>query len=143
MSHSDTPTRHAVLRGEHDNLDKIRRYLPSNYTADSDGANVFIHGTDVMGWTMHDYVIPRLASGLYRAEEITRAPAADPAPHRDQWSPGDTATFTYGLAPDATSEISARLAHRSGEVVEIVTEQDSDSSRAEFPTIAERADAGA
>lgn len=65
------PTRHAVVRGQHDKIDTIRRYLPSNFTADSDGVDVFLHGTDVAGWTLTDYVIPRLASGLIRAEEIT------------------------------------------------------------------------
>src|SRR3954468_16410503 len=67
---SDTPTRHAVVRGQARQIATIRKYLPSNYTADSDGGDVWIHGTDSAGWTMRDYVIPRLASGLYRAEEI-------------------------------------------------------------------------
>lgn len=63
--------RHAVVRGQHDRLESIRRYLPSNYVADSDGADVYIHGVDRAGWTLDGYVIPRLASGLYRAEEMS------------------------------------------------------------------------
>jgi len=65
------PIRRAVIRGlGHDKLATIRRYLPSNYTADSDGGDIWITGVDSMGWTLDDYVIPRLASGLYRAEEV-------------------------------------------------------------------------
>jgi len=63
--------RHAVIRGlGHDKVETIRRYLPSNYTADCDGGNIWIHGTDSAGWTLTDYVIPRLASGLYAAREV-------------------------------------------------------------------------
>jgi hypothetical protein len=29
-----------------------------------------IAGRDVAGWTLDDYVIPRLASGMYYAEEV-------------------------------------------------------------------------
>ncbi len=64
-------TRHAVIRGHgHDKIDTVRRYLPSNYSADTDGGSIFIHGEDVAGWTLDGYVIPRLASGLYFAREI-------------------------------------------------------------------------
>lgn len=64
-------TRHAVIKGfGHDRLDEVRRYLPSNYTADSDGGSIFIHGVDSAGWTLTDYVIPRLASGLIFAREV-------------------------------------------------------------------------
>jgi hypothetical protein len=66
-----TTTRHAVLKGlGHDKLETVRRYLPANYEADSDGGSIFIHGTDNAGWTLDGYVIPRLASGLYFAREI-------------------------------------------------------------------------
>jgi hypothetical protein len=67
-------TRHAVIRGKgHADLEKVRRFLPSNYTADSDGGNIFIHGVDRLGWTLDDYVIPRLASGLWFAVEVDGA----------------------------------------------------------------------
>jgi len=62
--------RHAILRDQHDKLLVIRAYLPSNYGADSDGKNVFIHGIDVAGWTLDGYVLPRLASGLYFGREV-------------------------------------------------------------------------
>lgn len=66
----EPPTRHAVLKGRHADLEAIRRYLPHNYWADSDGGNVWIHGYDNAGWTLDGYVIPRLASGLYFATEV-------------------------------------------------------------------------
>src|SRR3982750_827185 len=75
-SETEPRTRHAVVRGQAAKIETIRRYLPSNYTADHDGGSVWIHGVDVAGWTMHDYGIPRLASGLYRAEEVFIAPPA-------------------------------------------------------------------
>jgi len=54
-----------------DALRIVARYLPSNYTAvvrmDD---KIAIWGTDVAGWTMDDYVIPRLASGGIYVKEI-------------------------------------------------------------------------
>ncbi|HWE82636.1 MAG TPA: hypothetical protein VG265_13385 [Gaiellaceae bacterium] len=46
-------------------------YLPGNYAivAGLDGDYV-IAGVDSHGWTLDDYVIPRLASGLIWAREI-------------------------------------------------------------------------
>jgi len=72
----DSPVkRHAVIRGYgHDKLETVRRYLPSNYEADSDGGNVWIHGVDRLGWTLDDYVLPRLASGLHFAKEVVPMP---------------------------------------------------------------------
>jgi hypothetical protein len=70
--------RHAVINGQVDRLETIRRYLPSNYFADSDGGSVFIHGVDSAGWTLDDYVIPRLASGMYYAREIVRVSELKP-----------------------------------------------------------------
>ena len=49
----------------------VRAYLPSNYTARMDGAAILIAGCDDHGWTLEGYVIPRLASGLIVANEIT------------------------------------------------------------------------
>lgn len=59
-------------RNEKPDRDEVARYLPGNYavlavTADQ----VFISGTDNAGWTMDGYVIPRLASGMIFAKEIT------------------------------------------------------------------------
>ena len=51
--------------------DTIARYLPANYSVIGEGPDgVLIAGEDKHGWTLDDYVIPRLASGLYFAQEI-------------------------------------------------------------------------
>jgi len=65
------PARFAVVENHAEKIETIRRYLPSNYSAVVDGEHVQIVGFDNAGWTLDDYVIPRLASGLYRAEEVT------------------------------------------------------------------------
>jgi hypothetical protein len=67
--------------------DTLERYLPGNYRILSShtcnpngGTNYVIHGTDSAGWTLDDYVIPRLASGLYFAKEyLTHVDAVDAA----------------------------------------------------------------
>lgn len=54
----------------------IADYLPSNYEViyqtdpDTTGGETVIAGRDRGGWTLHQYVLPRLASGLYFGEEI-------------------------------------------------------------------------
>jgi hypothetical protein len=55
----------------------IARYLPTNYrvlwTGDSQATGgwvTVIGGRDDHGWTLHGYVIPRLGSGMFHAEEI-------------------------------------------------------------------------
>jgi len=55
-------------------LETVKRYLPSNYKAYLNDAetNIIIVGHDVAGWTLDDYVIPRLASGLITAKEQTQ-----------------------------------------------------------------------
>ena len=51
-------------------LDTVKRYLPANYKAYISADNqIIIVGHDVAGWTLDDYVIPRLASGLITAKE--------------------------------------------------------------------------
>jgi hypothetical protein len=58
-------SRHTITINSGD-AEKVARYLPSNYAvtgADRDGC-VIISGEDSAGWTLHDYVLPRLASGL-------------------------------------------------------------------------------
>ena len=58
-----------------DAMTRVARYLPGNYSvtgiaaADEDPTGlqrvgVRVHGTDNAGWTLEEYVIPRLASGL-------------------------------------------------------------------------------
>lgn len=51
----------------------VRAYLPQNYLVvaeDEAECTVTISGKDVAGWTLDDYVLPRLASGLMFAKEI-------------------------------------------------------------------------
>jgi len=58
----------------------VQAYLPGNYEVvgaitSGDSVATLIAGHDVAGWTLDDYVIPRFASGLYLATEVT--PRAD------------------------------------------------------------------
>jgi len=60
----------------------IERYTPHNYGAvavvhPNGEYAVLVLGVDVAGWTMQDYVAPRLASGNYGSREITPAEAAE------------------------------------------------------------------
>jgi hypothetical protein len=56
--------------------DRVRNYLPSNYSVIGfDAEYVYVTGHDDAGWTLDDYVIPRLASGLYPCQEILPDPA--------------------------------------------------------------------
>ena len=53
----------------------VARYLPSNYEVVGEytsvlGDAIVIEGEDRQGWTLDDYVIPRLASGLIFAAEV-------------------------------------------------------------------------
>lgn len=48
----------------------VARYLPSNYrVVSTTDTTVTIEGEDRAGWTLDGYVIPRLASGMYRCQE--------------------------------------------------------------------------
>jgi hypothetical protein len=56
-------------------LELVQRYLPSNYSAMEyvapDGEEMIqIRGRDDAGWTMDEYVIPRLASADIYAREV-------------------------------------------------------------------------
>jgi hypothetical protein len=49
----------------------VAAYLPSNYkVTEVHDTYAVIAGVDDAGWTLDDYVIPRLASGLFFAKEI-------------------------------------------------------------------------
>jgi hypothetical protein len=62
--------RFAIVKGEND-AEKIGRFMPGNYQAKKVGElHTLIYGQDSCGWTLEDYVIPRLASGLYFAEVL-------------------------------------------------------------------------
>jgi hypothetical protein len=63
------------------NVERVRVYLPANYQAEvseHDGKRpgvVLIFGVDRAGWTLDDYVIPRLGSGLIVAVEDVDLPS--------------------------------------------------------------------
>ena len=58
------------LRGR-DTVETVAAYLPQNYRVlGMDGDDVLIGGTDNHGWTLDDYVIPRLGSGMLFCKEI-------------------------------------------------------------------------
>lgn len=51
--------------------DEVERYLPANYNVIyHDSSKIIIRGEDDHGWTLDDYVIPRLGSGLIHAAEV-------------------------------------------------------------------------
>jgi hypothetical protein len=73
---TEQPTRRAIVRVKQSDPDQVAAYLPGNYRIvhviedDSLGRHIIIEGQDHAGWTLDDYVIPRLASGLYWAAEV-------------------------------------------------------------------------
>lgn len=67
-------TRFAVVRGARDKWE-VATYMPENYEViwwnhDS----VIIAGTDEAGWTLDNYVIPRLSSGNMGCRELVEKP---------------------------------------------------------------------
>lgn len=79
MSNDQTPYRRAVIAVQTENDHKaIPAYLPGNYKVvgtvtdfDEFGTTgLLIEGKDDSGWTLDDYVLPRLASGLYVGREL-------------------------------------------------------------------------
>lgn len=77
---ADSKVRVAIVKGGAKSLDHVQAYMPGNYQAqefvfgfDSDKPEqtILIVGEDVAGWTLDDYVLPRLASGLIFAKEMT------------------------------------------------------------------------
>jgi hypothetical protein len=66
------PRRRAVVIGFGATPEVIAHYLPSNYRVIEflEHDKVLIEGTDRMGWTLEDYIIPRLASGWYVCKEV-------------------------------------------------------------------------
>lgn len=61
--------RKAVVLGDV-SAEKVADYLPGNFKAFRRKDFVEIEGYDRAGWTLEDYVIPRLASGLIVATEV-------------------------------------------------------------------------
>lgn len=71
MSDNDNlPIRFASIKNKRVNLGTVQRYLPENYKAIGGPNGILIFGNDSAGWTLDDYVIPRLASGLIVAKEV-------------------------------------------------------------------------
>ena len=67
-------TRTAIVSNENVSLFTVRRYLPHNYDAHLTIHGITIEGEDSAGWTMQDYVLPRLASGgIYAVEQAEEA----------------------------------------------------------------------
>lgn len=64
--------RAAVVSGNSMTEETIGSYLPGNYEVIGTLLNgeILIEGEDSCGWTLDDYVIPRLQSGLYGCREI-------------------------------------------------------------------------
>ena len=68
-------TRIAIVKGARNGKWEVEAYLPSNYEVilwTSDG--IYIAGKDNRGWTLDDYVIPRLSSGNMACRELVEAP---------------------------------------------------------------------
>lgn len=67
-------TRRALIKCP--DIKRVEAHLPSNYEvayayeSPLFGPCVVIEGNDSAGWTLHDYVLPRLASGLIFGDEI-------------------------------------------------------------------------
>lgn len=72
--------RYAIVRNA-ETAERLERFLPGNYSIlheydvpSSSGRDQLhrfvIHGRDSAGWTLDEYVIPRLASGLIWADEV-------------------------------------------------------------------------
>jgi hypothetical protein len=60
-----------IQRSNFSSVDVVARYLPTNYkVVGEDERGIIIEGKDVAGWTLDDYVLPRLASGLIWGKEI-------------------------------------------------------------------------
>jgi hypothetical protein len=69
-------TRTAIVKrgkGGHPDAAQVSRYLPSNYRVTGETPlAISIEGEDYAGWTLDEYVIPRLGSGLISAVETPR-----------------------------------------------------------------------
>ena len=66
--------RKAIITGKtEDDIETIKAYLPANYEFEKVvDEGIIISGEDNCGWTMDEYVLPRLASGLHFGKEITK-----------------------------------------------------------------------
>jgi len=87
--------RQAVVLSKSSDINTVRAYLPNNYTAQETPywGTIIISGVDNSGWTLDDFVLPRLASGLHTAVEVRYLGSED----EDEWE-----LFFNG--PDAPAE---------------------------------------
>ena len=104
-----TETRYALIRTKHGE-DEVKPYLPANYqvigtqpVSATEGINVIIAGTDNAGWTMSDYVLPRLGSGLISGREITEAEAREVVPAPTEADLDAAWADAYGIAVTGAS----------------------------------------
>lgn len=55
-----------------DGVTTVEKYLPANYEVIlNNDHGIVVAGEDHCGWTLDDYVLPRLGSGLIWGQEIT------------------------------------------------------------------------
>jgi len=74
--------RFALVSSPQIDVERVRAFMPSNYDAwplllRGEQVAVVIVGTDNAGWTLDDYVLPRLASGMIYATELVTKGADD------------------------------------------------------------------
>lgn len=64
--------RFAVITGLQVTPERVAAYLPGNYAVvgTTQERHVVISGIDVAGWTLEDYVLPRLGSGVMVGREL-------------------------------------------------------------------------
>lgn len=96
--------RAAIVPGH--SAERIRAYMPSNYevvdyehnpgSRNHDDRGVLIVGRDDAGWTLEDYVLPRLASGMYFGRIIGEFSMED-YPSYDLNDPADAACIVVDL----------------------------------------------
>lgn len=77
VAETEATMRYALVKVDVGKVEQLKAYMPGNYEVvgrtpigGSNTVSVLIAGRDVAGWTLDGYVIPRLASGMYYAEEI-------------------------------------------------------------------------
>ena len=61
--------RTAIITSPDSTLEQVQAYMPDNYQA-REVTVIVVEGEDSAGWTMDDYVLPRLASGLHYGTEV-------------------------------------------------------------------------
>lgn len=67
-------TRYALIRTTQ--YESVEAYLPDNYRVVLGcEEGTLIVGADNAGWTLDEYVLPRLASGLYFGDEVSKEEA--------------------------------------------------------------------